>query len=256
VRVVVWNIAKNPRAFDALRTLKADIALLNEAKPPESATGISRLATAGRDGATRPWATANLSAHPLTEITDAVPSWRGRERRVPFVCSRPGSWIAGSVDIPGADQVTAVALYGLMDELSDASLHRSLSELSPVLDDPAYQQHVLLGGDLNTGTAWPATEPFLARDRNLLERFEALGLVDCLARMRTPGRLPRCRCTFGDDCTHTRTRRDRRWPQIPYQTDYLWASRPLAQHLVSCTALAMTNGSRSRITHRSWPSST
>jgi endonuclease/exonuclease/phosphatase family metal-dependent hydrolase len=142
------------------------------------------------------------------------------------------------VDIPGVDRVTAVSLYGLMDELSDASVHRSLSELSAVLDDPAYRRRVLLGGDLNTGTAWPANEPFLARDLNLLQRFEALGLVDCLARMRPSGRLEGCTCTFGNGCTHTRTRRDPRWPEIPYQTDYLWASSTLAGRLVACRALA------------------
>jgi len=56
--------------------------------------------------------------------------------------------------------VSAVALYGLMDELSDASVHRSLSELSPVLDDPKYNKQVILGGDLNTGTQWPKGEVF------------------------------------------------------------------------------------------------
>ena len=43
---------------------------------------------------------------------------------------------------------------------------------------------------------------------------------------------------FGDDCTHTRTRRDSRRPDVPYQTDYLWASRDLAERLVSCEALS------------------
>ena len=154
-------------------------------------------------------------------------------RSVPFVCSRPGSWIAATVQIPPANQVTAVAMYGLMDEFSDASVHRSLSEASPVLDDPRYRQQVLIGGDLNTGTQWPAAEPFIARDLNLLQRFEALGLVDCLAAMRPAGRLEGCGCTFGDGCTHTRTRRDPRWPDVPYQTDYLWASERLATRLVS-----------------------
>ena len=238
MRVVVWNVANKTRAFDALETLEPDIALLNEASPPPTATGIWRPATEGRDGAHRPWSVAILSTHPMTEITDAVPSWRQAKRRVPFVCSRPGSWIAASVEIAGADRVTAVALYGLMDELSDASVHRSMSEISPVLDDPRYQRTALVGGDLNTWTGWSANEPFLARDLNLLQRFEALGLVDCLAQMRPKGRLEGCTCTFGDDCTHTRTRRDPRWPDIPYQNDYLWASPALARRLVACQALA------------------
>jgi endonuclease/exonuclease/phosphatase (EEP) superfamily protein YafD len=238
MRIAVWNVARSPFAFDALKNLKPDIALLNEASPPTSAHGIWREATVGRDGRGRPWSAAVLSPHSLSEITDARPTWRQSTRGVPFVCSRPGSWIAATVEVAPATTVTAVALYGLLDELSDSSVHRSLSELSPLLDDRRYRRLMLLGGDLNTGTAWPATEPFLARDMNLLQRFDALGLVDCLALMRPHGRLEGCTCTFGDGCTHTRTRRDPRRPEVPYQTDYLWASGDLANRLRSCRALA------------------
>jgi endonuclease/exonuclease/phosphatase family metal-dependent hydrolase len=53
----------------------------------------------------------------------------------------------------------------------------------------------------------------------------------------TLGRLEGCTCTFGDACTHTRIRRDSRRPDVPYQTDYLWASADLAKSLISCEAL-------------------
>jgi hypothetical protein len=238
VRVVVWNIANNELAFPALATLEPDVALLNEASPPAALDGIWREATEGRDSKRRPWSAAVLSPHRVEEITDARPSWRNTLRDVPFACSRPGSWIAARVALAPGAELTAVALYGLMDEFSDASVHRSLSEISPVFDDPRYQRNVLLGGDLNTGTAWPSNDPFLDRDRNLLQRFEAFRLVDCLAAKRPPGRLEGCPCTLGDDCTHTRTRRDSRRPDVPYQTDYLWASADLAERLVSCEALS------------------
>ena len=239
MRVVVWNIANKQGAFDALAALEPDIALLNEATPPLAATGIWHGTTVGRDSKRRPWSVAVLSSHPITEITDARPSWRGSQRDVPFVCSRPGSWIAASVKVAPSVQVTAVSLYGLLDEFSDASVHRSLSELSPLIDDPRYQQHLLIGGDLNTWSGWPVREqPTLARDINLLQRFEAFGLVDCLAAVRPAGRLPDCTCTLGDACTHTRTRLDPRFPNIPYQIDYLWASSALAPRLSSCQALA------------------
>ena len=238
MRVVAWNIANKPRAFDALARLEPDIALLNEASPPQGATGIWREATIGRDSKRRPWSAAVLSSHPFTEITDARPSWRGSERKVPFECSRPGSWIAASVEIARGTSVTGVALYGLLDEFADSSVHRSLSELSPVLDDRRYRKYVLIGGDLNIWTGWPENEPALTRDINLLQRFEALGLVDCLASMRPAGRLAACTCGFGDACTHTRTRCDPRFPNTPYQNDYLFASAGLAARLMSCRALA------------------
>jgi endonuclease/exonuclease/phosphatase family metal-dependent hydrolase len=238
LRVVVWNIANKPRAFDALASLEPDIALLNEASPPSTASGIWRELTVGRDAKRHEWSAAVLSPHPTLEITDARPQWRSSKRNVPFECSRPGSWVAAEVEVTPGDAVTAVALYGLLDELSDSSVHRSLSEISPVLDDPRYRRLVVIGGDLNTGTQWPAGDRFILRDGNVLGRFEALGLVDCLAAMRPAGRLEGCTCTLGDDCMHTRTRLDRRFPDVPYQTDYLWASRHLARRLRSCVALA------------------
>jgi endonuclease/exonuclease/phosphatase (EEP) superfamily protein YafD len=191
VRVVVWNIANNNLAFKALARLNPDVALLNEASPPPTLNGIWRQATEGRDSKRRPWSAAVLSPHRVEEITDARPSWRNTGRDVPFACSRPGSWVASRVAAAAGTELTAVALYGLMDEFSDASVHRSLSELSRVFDDARYQRNVLLGGDLNTWTAWPANDPFLERDRNLLQRFEALGLVDCLAARRTHTRPAR-----------------------------------------------------------------
>lgn len=238
LRVVVWNTANRARALEALKTLEPDLALLNEARPPTGERGIWHDGTEGRDSARRPWSSAILTPHAVQEIKDAQPNWRGSTRNVPFECSRPGSWIAGSVEMPAGITISAVSLYGLMDELSDASVHRSLSEISPILDDRRYRQNVLIGGDLNTGTQWPENDSFLARDANVLERFESLGLVDCLAAMRPVGRLEGCHCTLGDKCTHTRTRRDPRWPDNQYQTDYLFASRSLADRLVSCEALA------------------
>ena len=125
-----------------------------------------------------------------------------------------------------------------MDELSDASVHRSLSEVSAVMDDPKYKNQIVLGGDLNTGAQWPKGESFNKRDRNLLERIEALGLVDCIRAKRPAGRLAGCPCIDGDDCAHVRTRRDPRRPAVPYQTDYLFASPRLAATLISCEVLA------------------
>ncbi len=92
---------------------------------------------------------------------------------------------------PGLDDVTAVSLYGLLDEKSDASVHRSLSELAPVFDDERYNWLLLLGGDLNvwTGRSVPGSA-HLDRHQVVLERIKAYGLVDCLERMR-PARTSR-----------------------------------------------------------------
>jgi hypothetical protein len=233
IRVVVWNIASNSEAWPALDALKPDICLLNEALVPEGRSGVwSSEGTFGRDGATRRWTAAVITRLGYKVIRDARPHWRHSVRSVPLECSRPGSWAAASNEAP-IGSVSAIALYGLMDELSDASVHRSLSEISGILDDPDYQRLVVAGGDLNTGTQWQKGDPFLARDRNVLERIEALGLVDCVRARREPGRLDGCTCEEADQCSHVRTRRDKRYPHLPYQTDYLFASRGMASRLIS-----------------------
>jgi uncharacterized protein (DUF58 family) len=148
------------------------------------------------------------------------------------------------VSVPDLGDVTAVSLYGLMDERSDASLHRSLSELSAVFDDPRYNRLLLLGGDFNTWTGWEAGSAHLARDLVVLDRIRAFGLIDCLEAKRRRGRLEGCPCSLGTRCRHTRTRLDPRYPGIPYQMDYLFASRDLAELLTSSEALD----------HERWPS--
>ena len=238
LRVVAWNVAHNPRAWAALDRLEPDVCLLNEAVVPDGRAGVwSRTGTDGRDGKRRPWTAAVISKFPVSQITDARPRWRQSRRDVPFECSRPGSWAAARVETPFGD-VSAVSIYGLLDELSDASVHRSLSELSPVCDDPMYRGHLVLGGDLNTGTQWSTEPAHNARDKAVLQRIEAYGMVDCIKKMRAPGRLEGCKCLEGDACMHVRTRRDPRRPAIPYQTDYLFVSAKMAKTLRSCEVLA------------------
>lgn len=239
LRIVAWNMARNPAAWAALDRLSADVALLNEAEvPPDRPAIHSASGTHGRDGKRRPWSAAITSRFPMRPITDARPTWRQRTREVPFECSRPGSWVAARIDVPSGG-LTAVSLYGLMDEISDSSLHRSLSELSPVFDDPRYADSVVLGGDLNTGTQWPAAEAnWKARDRGVLERIEAYGTIDCIRATRPPGRLKSCQCTDGEACQHVRTRLDPRHPDVPYQTDYLFATRTARLRLTRCEVLA------------------
>lgn len=238
-RVVVWNVASKPAAWALLDGLNPDVALLNEARVPSGRGGIWNTdGTRGRDTKVRRFTSAVITRHSVTAISEARPRWRQNVRDVPFECSRPGAWVAGLVSSEFAPPITVVSLYGLLDEFSDSSVHRSLSELSPLVDDSRYSKYLVIGGDLNTGTQWRSGDPFLDRDRNVLDRFRALGLLDCIDKHRAPGRLLDCKCSYGDECRHVRTRRDPRWPAIPYQTDYLFASSALADRLTASSVLA------------------
>lgn len=68
--------------------------------------------------------------------------------------------------------MTCISLYGLIEELTDASMHRSLSEISPIFSDPRHNRLVLLGGDFNTSTATETTGR--ERDRIVLDRSSVM----------------------------------------------------------------------------------
>lgn len=279
--VLVWNMALGSRPrrdatknWNNLWSLMAEhsikVALLNEATTDllkayrdsalRSGTRdpvvYSEGGTLGRDKnengefKTRNWSTAVLSPHGPELITDARavsahpnPEFR-RSPDIEFANSRPGSWTAARVPL-GEELITFISLYGLLEELSDASMHRSLSKVSPIFSDPKYNELVLLGGDLNTSTATEAGHR--ERDRIVLDRIKAYGLIDCLAQERKKRNIPPlagCRCG-DDDCTHTLTRlipnkKGKAIPwqkRVPYQMDYLFASSALAKRLDSCFAL-------------------
>jgi endonuclease/exonuclease/phosphatase family metal-dependent hydrolase len=139
-------------------------------------------------------------------------------------------------------KVTAISIYGLMDEKSDASVHRSLSELSPIFDHKDYGKRLVLGGDLNILAGRPVgSHP--DRHQVVLARIKAYGLIDCLEKLRPHGALAGCPCKLGDDCTHTWTKFDPQRPTVAYQDDYLFASRGLK--LTTCRALPVTADSPS-----------
>lgn len=236
---VAWNMAHKLGNWPPLSELGADIALLNEATiAPDGVNAVGSLETHGRDRSQRPWGTRIASPHPIEEIRDASAKRYGRTINIPFENARPGSWTAATVTLPDLT-VTAIALYGLLDEKSDASVHRSLSELTPLFEDDRYNKHVVLGGDLNTWTGWKEGSYHLARDRTVLDRIRAFGFVDCLERgLDREGRLVGCPCSLGEECRHSWTRRDPRHPETAYQMDYLFASPALAERLERCVALS------------------
>jgi endonuclease/exonuclease/phosphatase family metal-dependent hydrolase len=249
---LVWNVGMGSPSGRDSRTVwrrvqqlmeeqSIHVAMLNEVSTAVLAKIDGALfeiwGTRGLDRKLRPWCAAIVSSHGLTEIRDARGvSSRGRRPNVRFQNSRPGSWVACEVPISPKESITVVSLYGLLDELSDASVHRALSEISPVFTDPRYRTRILLGGDLNATTQWKVG-PHLDADRALFERIKAYGLVDCLELDRPPGRLHDCTCTFGENCSHTMTRLDPSHPGL--QVDYLFASAELAGRLDTCRTLPL-----------------
>jgi exonuclease III len=260
MKVVAWNVAQNAKALSVTAAVRgADIYLLNEAPP---ALELGELITKADDRTialdcphevgvctcNRRWS-AGVAVAPrygVERIMDARRSDSGRVLR--FEPSRKGTWVAALVSLEGGEEVTAVSVYGLRGgESSDESVHRSLSELSPIFDHERYGRLLVLGGDLNTLARAAIASRTLARDQGVLRsHHEGFGLVDLLAqdiRNQERGPLAECGCGYGSNCEHTWTFRHKDNPTTRYQDDYLFASPELADRLDRCEALPFTGAS-------------
>lgn len=269
IKVVAWNMnQRSPNGnWPVLRAdpdlADADIAILCEA------TGVPALAEAhglkaigngstkglgcpcpAPDGCTR---RRYSTAIAFPETKRAADGLVRRGEPLPLRPSRPGSWVAARVEI-GETAITAIALYGLYDEPYIASVRRSLAELVPLLEEED-AEYLVLGGDLNILAGKPPSKR-AHPGHEVLEEIRSYGLVDCLEAALPPDRyqdgvlradMDNCRCRLHERCTHTRTYYDDRWPHIPYQDDYLFASTALAadDRLISCFALRVGPGSPS-----------
>jgi hypothetical protein len=269
LKVIVWNMRfsssrSNWWMFGPEGEHRCDIALLNEAKRPPEGLGLQIMTTSetvGRDHPSyggmksRDWSTAVASPYPIQRPRDvwALPPSEdpGADRRSKLMVSRRGSWMAAVVTLPSGERITAISLYGLLDERSDASVHRSLSDLTPLLEDDRYNELLLLGGDLNPLWSVGRTTRTFERVQGVIDRItRGFGLEDLLLKTLTDkdperGRLETCTCSLGQDCRHVWTYRRNRASRTGCQDDYLFASQALVERLDECRAHPFTDASSS-----------
>ena len=93
----------------------------------------------------------------------------------------------------------------------------------------------MIAGDLNITSQWSSKhrsflkgrhKECLARDLNLLQRFEALGFHNLV--VRNDGPLPGCECEAGPSCRHVQTQRHGR-STFPWQNDYVFVTSDILE---------------------------
>jgi exonuclease III len=133
-----------------------------------------------------------------------------------------------------ASGLTLVSLYTVMEQgYAITTLHKQLSDLTPMFDSPLGRR-VVLAGDLNISTQF--AEPDGTRHKNALDRIASLGLVDAFGLNRPP-RQPLADCTCRDEpCRHVQTQRHGR-SKIPWQNDYFFVSKALVPKIKACRAI-------------------
>lgn len=231
LEVLTWNMARRARAWPYLHdVLMADrgaptVALLQEASPAEELAAICR---PGGIGSGRPWGSAVLGRGlELEELSEVTTRYSAKPNQL--LQTWPGAVAVAVASLPDRGPVTFVSVYGLIDRgYAITTMHRILSDLTPLLDTP-YGKNLMLGGDFNCSTQ--LSTPHRGRHKNLFDRFESLGLVDLVARTRDVG-VQGCRCS-DEPCRHVQTHRHSQSP-VPWQDDYLFATEALASRLVEC----------------------
>jgi endonuclease/exonuclease/phosphatase family metal-dependent hydrolase len=236
--IVSWNMdhwrrssSERRAAWELLRGLNVDYALVQEAVPPGD-TAASRCVY--RDGGIAGkgrWGSAVVSFRkPIRKVSDVASPYGRSGRRASLERTLPGSLAVAEAN----DGLVLVSAYGAFDEgYTVTTVHRLLSDLTPLLDGPLGKR-VVLAGDLNVSTQ--IQPPHRARHRNALERFATLGLVDCFTLPGvSPAPLAGCPCE-DEPCRHVRTERHAR-SRVPWQTDYVFVSKALARRVRACSTL-------------------
>jgi hypothetical protein len=235
------------RAWSELAGLEADVALMQEAPPPPEGLdrpplmtlpeGTADEAWRSLPGPRRWWCSAIASWGPGLEPIDSS----GRE---PLVESDQGAYRIGVVPW-NRRALTVVSIYALWDYswlegsakpvYSETSLHRALSDLTPILDVTRSRSagSVLIAGDFNASTQFD--EPYRSAYRVVHDRLASLGLTNVTVRAERE-QLEGCPCE-DDPCRHVRTLEG----AVPYQDDYIHASPDVAE-AIRCIATERTPG--------------
>ncbi|MGH9894322.1 MAG: hypothetical protein ACREA0_20530, partial [bacterium] len=99
--------------------------------------------------------------------------------------SHPGAFCVAQAKLPSRRVVTVASVYGMLAlrvrngrRYAVTTVHRTLSDLTPILDVKRSKAAVILAGDLNVTPQ--IREPDTAAHEAVIQRIKAFGLADCL----------------------------------------------------------------------------
>jgi hypothetical protein len=203
VRFVSWNIGGGTAGWPDVLAFDADVALLQEARIPPAELRERVLppvepnnwVTAGPE--VRRWRTAILPLHDAIEV-EHLPTAPIGAAWGALGQSRAGSWTAATVRAEGGDPITLVSVYAAWERdvdgygpvWADASAHRILSDLSPLLSRRNHR--LLIAGDLNLLYGYGEHGNVVSKRRyqTVFDRAEAFGLTYLGPQAPGGGRQP------------------------------------------------------------------
>jgi hypothetical protein len=191
VSMLSWNVAQVGR-WDAINRYDLDVVLLQEApRPPANLDydvypkDLETWETAGYKRRSRRTAIAAPSGRLTLKPIETADIYT--ESAESLLASRPGTLTAADVYRGERLLFTVVSLYGAWESAlrdsskeiyADASVHRLLSDLSPVLTGRRNDIPVIMAGDLNIllGYGESGNQYWAARYQSVFSRIESMGL--------------------------------------------------------------------------------
>ena len=189
IRLISWNIARRGEPWQALAADQTlDVALLQEATPPPEGVAVSvapersaSWVTAGSRVAYRTAIAAFSDRVTVTPIPTRSFADSGDQE---LAVSREGTVTAAELALKNGEVVTVASVYGYWEKskggteiFGDASVHRILSDLAPLVTGSS-RDRLIVAGDLNIyrGYGDRGSEYWKGRYDSVFTRFEAMGL--------------------------------------------------------------------------------
>ncbi len=193
MKIVSWNIAHRDEPWRWLLDMDADIALLQEARPPPTDVAgrveidSADWATAGPQPSRR-WRTAivRLSDRVTVEWIEGMPIMEARDGNLPV--SVPGTIAAAHVTPSDGEALIVASMYAQWLKphsstgsgwiFADASAHQVISDLSVFIGQQSTHR-LLAAGDMNIlhGYGEHGSSYWASRYGSVFARMEALGLA-------------------------------------------------------------------------------
>jgi len=244
MRIVTWNMdhwRRSQEQRDATwaflkQAIRPDVALLQEALPPDGVGPVvfhnggmhDDRGDKARDSG---WGSAVVAFGAEIRSIDSATTPFSKKPN-PILRTFPGA--VAVAELPDSEPIVLVSVYGVIDRgYADATMHRILSDLTPLVDERRGKR-IVVAGDMNITTQWSAKhrgflrglhEECLRRDQTVFDRFKALGLTNVV---NGPGPLDGCGCAAGDACRHVQTQRHDK-STFPWQNDYVFLSKDLIE---------------------------
>ena len=204
--------------------VRADVVLLQETSPPPG-----RKCVGYREGGIdrrRAWGSCVYAPR---MIAAGIDTYAGHGGTFDLHGTYPGSVAVARIESEDFGPVTLVSVYGRLDKgWALPTIHHVLSDLTPLLHAER-RRNLILGGDLNVSTQ--LSSPWRRYQHNAFERIELFGLVNVTAAA-ADGPLANCPCA-DEPCRHVQTQ-DHPRSRVPWQNDYLFATKTLADGLRGC----------------------